>query len=70
MTPSVQSVQTGKIAPLGPRRVPSGFTKTARSDAVAVTVLGLEGDEQADLTAHNVDTRTDVFGLRYRPLCR
>jgi MOSC domain-containing protein YiiM len=46
------SVQTGRAAPLGPDRVPSGFVKTARLDAVAVTWLGLEGDEQADLAVH------------------
>ena len=46
------SVQTGRTAPLGPEGVPSGFVKTARSDAVAVTWLGLDGDEQADLSVH------------------
>jgi len=43
------SVQTGRAAPLGPDAVPSAFVKTAREDAVAVTPLGLQGDEQADL---------------------
>jgi MOSC domain-containing protein YiiM len=46
------SVQTGRVAPLGPDAVPSAFVKTARRDAVAVTPLGLQGDEQADLDAH------------------
>ena len=46
------SVQTGRVAPLGPDAVPSAFVKTARQDAVAVTPLGLQGDEQADLDAH------------------
>ncbi len=46
------SVQTGHAAPLGPDQVPSAFVKTARSDAVAVTRLGLDGDEQADLSVH------------------
>ena len=49
---SVLSVQTGRAAPLGPEGVPSAFVKTARNGAVAVTALGLDGDEQADLTAH------------------
>jgi MOSC domain-containing protein YiiM len=49
---SVLSVQTGRAAPLGPERVPSGFVKTARAGPVAVTALGLDGDEQADLTVH------------------
>src|SRR5438046_10758 len=46
------SIQTGRTAPLGPDQVPSAFVKAARDGAVAVTPLGLEGDEQADLTVH------------------
>jgi MOSC domain-containing protein YiiM len=46
------SVQTGRTAPLGPEDVPSAFVKTARQGAVTVTSLGLEGDEQADLSVH------------------
>src|SRR5580765_350121 len=46
------SVQTGRTAPLGPDGVPSAFVKIARQGAVAVTRLGLDGDEQADLTVH------------------
>ena len=46
------SVQTGRTAPLGPDSVPSAFVKTSRQGAVAVTRLGLEGDEQADLAVH------------------
>ena len=49
---SVLSVQTGKTAPLGPKGVPSAFVKSPRSGEVAVTALGLEGDEQADLSVH------------------
>ncbi len=49
---SILSVQTGKTAPLGPEGVASAFVKTARSGPVAVTWLGLDGDEQADLTVH------------------
>jgi MOSC domain-containing protein YiiM len=48
----VLSVQTGLAAPLGPDHVPSGFVKTPRTDAVSVRLLGLAGDEQADLTVH------------------
>lgn len=48
----ILSVQTGHAAPLGPGQVPSAFVKTARLDAVAVTRLGLDGDEQADLNVH------------------
>jgi MOSC domain-containing protein YiiM len=52
MTASLLSVQTGRIAPLGPEHVPSGFVKHARADAVRVGSLGLDGDEQADLAVH------------------
>ena len=46
------SVQTGQVAPLGPDAVPSAFVKAPRQDSVAVTLLGLQGDEQADLDVH------------------
>jgi MOSC domain-containing protein YiiM len=52
MTPTLLSVQTGRVAPLGPEAVPSGIVKTARAGAVAVGPLGLDGDEQADLEVH------------------
>ena len=52
MTAQLLSVQTGRIAPLGPDQVPSGFVKTSRQGAVRVGLLGLEGDSQADLTVH------------------
>ena len=52
MTPTLLSIQTGRIAPLGPDHVPSGIVKTARSDTVRVGALGLDGDQQADLTVH------------------
>jgi len=46
------SVQTGRSAPLGPDAVPSAIVKTARQGPVAVMRLGLDGDEQADLSVH------------------
>ena len=52
MTAQLLSVQTGRIAPLGPDQVPSGFVKTSRQGAVHVGRLGLEGDSQADLAVH------------------
>ena len=48
----LHSVQTGRIAPLGPQGVPSGFVKSRIDGPIAVTSLGLAGDEQADLTVH------------------
>jgi MOSC domain-containing protein YiiM len=49
---SVYSIQVGRVAPLGPEGVPSGFVKRAVSGPLRVRTLGLEGDEQADLTVH------------------
>ena len=48
----VVSVHVGKIAPLGPQNVPSAIVKRAVAGAVAVTTLGLVGDEQADRRVH------------------
>jgi MOSC domain-containing protein YiiM len=45
-------VRAGRVAPLGPDGVPSGFIKHERDGPVAVTPLGLHGDQQADLTVH------------------
>lgn len=50
--PSVRSVQVGRIAPLGPGGVPSAIVKSPVDGPVAVTMLGLVGDEQADLRYH------------------
>src|ERR1700761_6717711 len=53
MIPSrISSVHAGKVAPLGPERVPSAFIKYALDRPVRVTPLGLAGDEQADPTVH------------------
>lgn len=46
------SVQIGRIVPLGPDGVPSGIVKHPVDGPVAVGPLGLEGDEQADLSVH------------------
>ena len=52
MSASLLSVHTGKVAPLGPEGVPSGFVKLARTEPVAVEANGLNGDAQADLSVH------------------
>jgi len=52
MTANLISVQTGRAAPLGPGGVPSAIVKHTRDGTVAVGPLGLEGDEQADLSVH------------------
>ena len=46
------SVQVGRIAPLGPQAVPSAIVKSRIDGPVAVTSLGLAGDEQADPRDH------------------
>jgi len=46
------SIQVGRVAPLGPAAVPSGFIKTAVEGPAEVTALGIIGDEQADLSVH------------------
>jgi MOSC domain-containing protein YiiM len=50
----VLSVQMGRVLPLqmGDRTVLSGIGKQAVDGPVAVNKLGLDGDEQADLTVH------------------
>ena len=48
----LSSIQVGRIAPLGPDDVPSGFVKSTVPGPVKVTALGLAGDEQADLSVH------------------
>jgi MOSC domain-containing protein YiiM len=58
---SVLSVQVGRIAPLGPRRVPSAFVKSPVGGPVAVGPGGLTGDEQADRTVHG-DAAKAVYG--------
>lgn len=51
-TPTILSVRAGRVAPLGPEGVPSGFVKSALAQPVRIGRLGLEGDEQADLSVH------------------
>lgn len=50
--PFVTSIHVGKIGPLGPDGVPSGFVKSSIDHSLEVTPLGLAGDEQADLSVH------------------
>lgn len=52
LEPSVRAIHVGRIAPLGPEKVPSGFFKQAAVGPVAVGTLGLAGDEQADKRLH------------------
>jgi MOSC domain-containing protein YiiM len=60
----VRSVQTGRIAPLGPDGVPSAFVKRPISGPARLERLGLEGDEQADLRVHGGPNKA-VYGYSY-----
>ena len=53
--PRVVSIHIGKVAPLGPDRVPSGFIKQVVQGPVTVAPEGLIGDEQADLASGSCD---------------
>jgi hypothetical protein len=48
----LHSLQIGKIAPLGPDQVPSGYVKRPAGGRVQVDAAGLTGDEIADLSVH------------------
>ena len=48
----VRAVHVGRVAPLGPDNVPSGFFKQPANGRVAAGELGLAGDEQADKRVH------------------
>lgn len=48
----VRAVHVGRVAPLGPDAIPSGFFKQPVTGRVAAGELGLAGDAQADLRVH------------------
>ncbi len=48
----IHSVLAGKIAPLGPRSVPSGIDKQPVTGKVRVTFEGLDCDAQGDRKVH------------------
>lgn len=59
--PSVLSLQVGRAAPLGPKRIRSAFVKQPISGSIAVERLGLDGDEQADLRVHGGPDKAVYF---------
>lgn len=64
--PTVVSIQTGRIAALGPEGVPSGFVKSPVTGPVRIGRLGLAGDEQADLTVHGgVDKAVYLYSFEH-----
>jgi MOSC domain-containing protein YiiM len=67
----VVSVQIGRIAPLGPGAVKSGFVKSGVAGAIDVGLDGLAGDEQADRTVHGgVDKAVYAYPLSSYALWR
>jgi MOSC domain-containing protein YiiM len=65
MAINLHSVQVGRIAPLGPDGVLSGFVKHAVTERVEVRELGLAGDQQADLTVHGGPEKA-IYGYAMR----
>ena len=64
--PTIVAVHVGRAAPLGPDGVPSGFVKRAVAGRVAVGLLGLTGDEQADLSVHGgPDKAVYAYAVRH-----
>ena len=65
------SVHTGRIAPLGPDQVPSAFVKHPVSGPVDVGLLGLAGDEQADLSVHGgAEKAVYAYAAAHYPMWR
>jgi MOSC domain-containing protein YiiM/ferredoxin-NADP reductase len=46
------AIFAGRVAPLGPKGIPSAFIKHRVNQEIQVKRLGLEGDSQADLAVH------------------
>lgn len=71
MTATLVSIQTGRIAPLGPKGIPSGFVKTRRDGPVAIGTGGLDGDQRTDLGNHNApDKAVYAYNTSSYPLWR
>ncbi len=68
-TGSLHAVQTGRLRPLqvAGRKLMSGIGKTAVFGPVEVGVLGLVGDEQADLSVHGGLSKA-VYALPFEHL--
>lgn len=49
---ALEGLMTGKVAPLGPREVPSGIVKTSVRSTIRLTRNGFAGDEQGDMVRH------------------
>ncbi|MGI2031707.1 MOSC domain-containing protein [Rhizobium panacihumi] len=49
---AILSLRIGRLAPLGPRNMPSGIDKTQVHASLALSKTGLVGDEQGDTAKH------------------
>lgn len=68
METRIRGVLSGRAAPFGPRGEPSGYAKAIRTDRVKVALLGIEGDEQADLVHHGgVDKAVHHYAIDHYP---
>lgn len=67
----INSLLTGKIAPLGPRQAPSGIIKSPREGKVWLGSLGFRGDEQGDKRHHGgVEKAVHHYPFDYYPIWR
>lgn len=65
------SLRTGRIAPLGSENLPSAIRKRPLGGPVAITHLGLAGDEQADRQHHGgPDKALHHYPAEHYPLWR
>jgi MOSC domain-containing protein YiiM len=62
--PRIASIHAGKVAPLGPDGVPSGFVKHSLDQPAQITQLGIKGDEQADMSVHGGPDKA-VYGYSF-----
>jgi len=46
------AIFAGRVAPLGPKGIPSAFIKKRVDQEIKARRLGLEGDSQEDLAVH------------------
>lgn len=68
---SILEVRTGRVAPLGPKGVPSGIDKRPLAGAVMAGAEGLAGDEHGDPRHHGgPDKAIHAYAASHYPLWR
>ena len=60
---TVVSVQTGVLAPLGPKAVPSGIVKWPIRGPITVGPFGLDGDQQEPVLPRAEPARAQLHGV-------